>query len=91
MLKRSVLGEDFLVLLKAAIDSIHPGVLINRSMQIDKSGTSEYLAISNEFLCRNSNNAFANTKATDNTTNTKQLFELNRNVYIVAFGKASLG
>ena len=81
-LQQELLKREFFILFKSAIESINPLTLIKKTCLIRKINSNDYLSIPNSLLFQNKpepNNAgYSN-------------FKLNKNVYIVAFGKAALG
>ena len=76
----SMLSKDFILLLKYGLDSINPGKLIRNAFRIEKNDSSlaESLLIQNYVSC-----------SSDNCQEKK--FDLNKSVYVCAFGKAALG
>ena len=80
----SLIKNDFFHLLRAAIKAINPGFLITKNVQITTEDSKDYLTIPNNLLFRNSENEL-------DDVNERQSFLLNKNVHVVAFGKAALG
>ena len=82
-------NNEFLLnsLIKAAIDGINPKNLLSKYLKIETQNHKDYLGISSSLLCSN----FKNNKqpATQPQSNF-DFYELNKNVYVVSFGKASL-
>ena len=76
----TMLSKDFILLLKYGLDSINPGKLIRNAFRIEKSESSltESLFIQNSVSC-----------SSDDCQGKK--FDLNKSVYVCAFGKAALG
>lgn len=79
MASHSPLKKEFLVLLNSAIKSINPTILINNNVKLIRKNSKDYLSISKEL-------AFQNQEIPSG----KDIL-LNKNVYILAFGKAALG
>ncbi len=82
----SLLKKDFFILLKSAITSINPAALVTASLELKKKNNSnDYLSISNSlsFSCGE--------RADANAAGQHQKILLNKNIYVLAFGKAALG
>ena len=76
------LFSDFQTILNSSIESIKPSKLIKEHVKVVRRNENDYLKISNDLLFPNQNL---------HVLNRFQEFELNKNVHVAAFGKASLG
>jgi len=76
------LFSDFQTILNSSIEAIKPNKLIKQHVQVVRENQNDYLNISNDLLFPNQNL---------HVSKRYQKFVLKKNVYVAAFGKASLG
>lgn len=77
----ALIKKDFFILLNSAIKAIDPVDLIKKNVKFETVESKDYLSIARSL-------DFSNEKH-DNDGDRKLL--LNKNVYVLAFGKAALG
>jgi hypothetical protein len=70
-------------LIKIAINAVQPNNLIKKCLKIKKIENKKLISISNEYLFDDESNKEG--------IEGEQLFEIDKNVVIIAFGKAALG
>lgn len=84
----SKLKKEFFILLDSAIRAVNPTALIEKSVNIESHNQKEYLTLPKDLIFPNS--LPVNCKATSSIDN-RHSFQLDQNVYVLAFGKAALG
>lgn len=80
--------KEFFILLDSAIRAINPRALIEKNVKIESHNQKEYLTISRDLIFPDS--LPTNCEATSSIDN-RHSFQLDQNVYVLAFGKAALG